>query len=73
ILGLRALYFLLVDAADRFHLLKYGLALVLLFIGTKMLIVPWFKIPIAVALGVVAAIIATSMILSLTTTRKHTG
>ncbi|OGI39637.1 MAG: hypothetical protein A2140_10080 [Candidatus Muproteobacteria bacterium RBG_16_62_13] len=73
ILGLRALYFLLVDAADRFHLLKYGLALVLLFIGTKMLIVPWFKIPIAVALGVVAAIIATSMILSLATTRKHAG
>lgn len=73
ILGLRALYFLLVDAADRFHLLKYGLALVLLFIGTKMLIVPWIKIPIAVALGVVAAIIATSMILSLATTRKQAG
>ncbi len=73
ILGLRALYFLLADAADRFHLLKYGLALVLLFVGTKMLIVPWFKVPIAVALGVVAAIIATSMILSLATTRKHAG
>ncbi|OGI46791.1 MAG: hypothetical protein A2637_05210 [Candidatus Muproteobacteria bacterium RIFCSPHIGHO2_01_FULL_65_16] len=65
ILGLRALYFLLADVADRFHLLKYGLALVLIFVGTKMLIVDWFKIPVAVALGVVAAIIATSVILSL--------
>ena len=64
ILGLRALYFLLADVADRFHLLKYGLALVLMFVGTKMLIVDWFKIPVAVALGVVAAIIATAMILS---------
>lgn len=73
ILGLRALYFLLVDAADRFHLLKYGLALVLLFVGIKMLIVPWFKIPIAVALGVVAAIIVTSMVLSLARTRKQSG
>lgn len=73
ILGLRALYFLLADAADRFHLLKYGLALVLLFVGTKMLIAPWFKIPIAAALGTVAAIIVTSMVLSLVRTRKHSG
>jgi len=70
ILGLRALYFLLADAADRFHLLKYGLALVLLFVGVKMLIASWFKIPIAAALGVVAGIIVTSMLLSLATTRK---
>lgn len=66
VLGLRALYFLLADVAARFHLLKYGLALVLIFVGTKMLIVDWFKIPVGVALGVVAAIIATSVILSLT-------
>ena len=65
ILGLRALYFLLADVADRFHLLKYGLALVLIFVGAKMLIADWLKIPVAVALGVVAAIIATSVILSL--------
>ena len=46
IMGLRALYFLLADMADRFHLLKYGLAIVLVFIGGKMLAVPWFHIPI---------------------------
>ncbi len=71
ILGLRALYFLLADVADRFHLLKYGLALVLMFVGTKMLIVDWFKIPVAVALGVVAAIIATAMILSVAVSRER--
>jgi tellurite resistance protein TerC len=61
ILGLRALYFLLADLASRFHLLKYGLALVLVFIGTKMLIVDWFKIPVFLSLGVVGAILAASV------------
>lgn len=61
VLGLRALYFLLADLADRFHLLKYGLAIVLIFIGTKMLIVEWYKIPVFVSLGVVASILAISM------------
>ncbi len=70
ILGLRALYFLLADMAERFDLLKFGLALVLMFVGTKMLIVEWFKIPVAVSLGVVAAIIGTSILLSLLATRK---
>ena len=70
ILGLRALYFLLADMAERFHLLKYGLAVVLMFIGTKMLIVEWFKIPVAVSLGVVVAVLGTSMLLSLIATRK---
>lgn len=70
ILGLRALYFLLADMAERFHLLKFGLALVLIFVGTKMLIVEWFKIPVAVSLGVVVAVLGTSMLLSLIATRK---
>ncbi|WP_414684458.1 TerC family protein [Methylotenera sp.] len=70
ILGLRALYFLLADMAERFHLLKFGLALVLIFIGTKMLIVEWFKVPVAVSLGVVVAVLGTSMLLSLIATRK---
>ncbi len=65
ILGLRAMYFLVADMADRFSLLKYGLAIVLMFIGVKMLLIDLFKIPVAVSLGVVAAIIATSIILSL--------
>lgn len=64
ILGLRALYFLLADLASRFHLLKYGLATVLIFIGTKMLIVEWLKIPVFLSLGVVAAILATSVVAS---------
>lgn len=65
ILGLRALYFLLADLADRFHLLAYGLALVLVFIGCKMLLLDVYKINIGVALAVTAGIIATSMIASL--------
>lgn len=69
ILGLRAMYFLLADVADRFHLLKYGLALVLVFIGVKMLIMDFYKIPVVLALGVVAAILVVSVILSLMTTR----
>ncbi|MGB8857117.1 MAG: TerC family protein [Burkholderiales bacterium] len=65
ILGLRAMYFLLKDVADRFHLLKYGLAVVLIFVGTKMIIVEWIKIPVLVSLGTVAVIIFASVIASL--------
>ncbi len=65
ILGLRAMYFLLADMADRFSLLKYGLALVLMFIGVKMLLLDLYKIPVMLSLAVVAVIIATSVILSL--------
>jgi tellurite resistance protein TerC len=71
ILGLRAMYFLLADMADRFSLLKYGLALVLMFIGVKMMLIDLFKIPVMVSLGVVAAIIVTSVVLSLRRGRDH--
>ena len=70
ILGLRAMYFLLADMADRFSLLKYGLALVLMFIGVKMLLIDLFKIPILFSLGVVAAIIGTSIVLSLRKSKR---
>jgi len=70
ILGLRALYFLLADVADRFHLLKYGLAMVLTFIGTKMLIAPWVHLPVVVSLVVIAVLIGASVIASLIATRK---
>ncbi|MDO9052071.1 MAG: TerC family protein [Methylotenera sp.] len=70
ILGLRALYFLLAGMADRFHLLKFGLAVVLIFVGIKMLIVEWFKIPVAVSLGVVIAVLGISILLSLKATAK---
>ena len=69
ILGLRALYFLLADMTQRFHLLKYGLAVVLIFVGIKMLIVDWFKIPVAVSLAVVITLLGTSIFLSLMATR----
>jgi len=66
IMGLRALYFLLADMADRFHLLKYGLSLVLVFIGGKMLAAPWFHVPIQWSLSIVAGIILISVVASLT-------
>jgi tellurite resistance protein TerC len=65
VLGLRAMYFLLAGAADRFTLLKYGLAVVLVFIGSKMLIEDFIHIPVLVSLGVVVAVIGLSMALSL--------
>ncbi|MDT3705883.1 MAG: TerC family protein [Thiobacillus sp.] len=73
ILGLRAMYFILAGMADRFHLLKYGLALVLVFVGTKMLIVDFFKIPVGLSLGIVGLIIAGFMFASLWLTRKQSG
>ena len=65
VLGLRAMFFLLAGMADRFHLLSYGLALVLGFIGTKMLLIDLYKIPLPWSLGAVAAIIGATMVLSL--------
>ena len=70
IMGLRALYFLLADMADRFHLLKYGLSIVLVFIGGKMLAMPWFHMPIQWSLTIVGSIILASIIASLALT-KH--
>lgn len=70
IMGLRALYFLLADVADRFHLLKYGLAMVLTFIGAKMLIMPWYHVPVAASLSIVTVLIGSSVVASLIATRK---
>ena len=64
VLGLRALFFVLAGMADKFHLLAYGLATVLIFIGVKMLIMHFWHIPIGAALGVVALAIGTSMVAS---------
>ncbi|MPS35940.1 MAG: TerC family protein [Stenotrophomonas sp.] len=65
VLGLRAMFFLLAGMADRFHLLPYGLAVILGFIGAKMLLIDLYKIPVPVSLGVVAAILVVTMVLSL--------
>lgn len=68
ILGLRAMYFMLAGAVDKFHLLKYGLAVVLIFVGLKMV---WLndlyggKFPIALSLGIIIGVIALSVTLSL--------
>jgi tellurite resistance protein TerC len=70
IMGLRALYFLLADVADRFHYLKYGLALVLVFVGGKMLLAYWFHIPVMVSLLVVAVILLASVLISLVLSKK---
>ena len=64
ILGLRAMYFLLAAVADKFHLLNYGLAVILVFIGTKMVLIDIYKIPVVVSLLVVVAILAVTMVLS---------
>jgi tellurite resistance protein TerC len=65
ILGLRAMYFLLAGMHERFHLLSYGLALVLVFIGTKMLLIDLYKIPIVWSLAVTVTILAVAMVTSL--------
>jgi len=64
ILGLRAMYFLLAAVANKFHLLNYGLAVILVFIGTKMCLIDVFKIPVGISLGVVVGILAATMLLS---------
>ncbi len=68
ILGLRAMYFMLQAAAGKFHLLNYGLALILVFIGAKMVIVDFYKIPVLLSLGVVLGILAITMVWSVKTT-----
>lgn len=73
IMGLRALYFLLADMAERFHLLKYGLALVLVYIGAKMLAMPWFHMPVQWSLSIVAAIVLISVLLSVMLSRRRTS
>ena len=64
ILGLRAMYFLLANVAERFSMLKYGLSVILVFIGTKMMIIDLFHIPIGISLGVVAGILALTLLIN---------
>lgn len=73
ILGLRALYFMLAGAVEKFHLLRYGLGTVLVFVGLKMV---WLnhlfdgKFPIGISLGIIATVIVASVVLSLVFPRK---
>ena len=70
ILGLRSLYFALAGMIEKFHLLHYGLSVILIFIGVKMLVSHYLQIPIGVALGVVAGVLLISIIMSLVFPRK---
>jgi len=71
ILGLRALYFLLANFIDRFHYLKYGLAVILSFIGVKMVIAPFFHISSPASLAVVGSVLVLSLIISVATSKKE--
>jgi tellurite resistance protein TerC len=71
ILGLRSLYFALAGVIDKFHRLKLGLAIVLAFVGTKMMIVDFYKVPVGVALGIVAGILGVSVAASLIWPEKN--
>jgi len=73
ILGLRSMYFLLAAVVERFYLLKYGLAVILSFIGVKMLIEPWLHINIMASLGVVLATLALSIAASFVWPEPETG
>ena len=64
ILGLRAMYFLLAGVAERFSMLKYGLSVILVFIGIKMMIVDFYHIPIAISLGVVFGILVLTLLIN---------
>lgn len=70
ILGLRALYFLLASSIERFHLLKYGLAFILAFVGVKMLAADFWHAPIGLSLGVIVGTLVITVVASLKTTPK---
>ncbi|MES5399952.1 TerC family protein [Klebsiella pneumoniae] len=71
ILGLRAMYFLLAGVAERFSMLKYGLSVILVFIGVKMLIVDFYHIPVAISLGVVGGILAVTLLINAWVNSQH--
>ncbi|NPE53292.1 TerC family protein [Dickeya dadantii] len=70
ILGLRAMYFLLAGVAQKFSMLKYGLAVILIFIGIKMMLIDLFHIPVAISLSVVAAILLVTILINIWVNRR---
>lgn len=73
ILGLRAMYFLLAGVAERFSMLKYGLSVILVFIGVKMLIVDFYHIPVVISLGVVGGILTVTLLINAWSTSNTTS
>ena len=71
ILGLRSLYFALAGIMPLFHYLKYGLVVVLTFVGIKMLLAQYYEIPTGVALGVVVVVLITAVIASVIRNRRN--
>jgi tellurite resistance protein TerC len=65
VMGLRSLFFLLATVVQRFYLLKYGLAVILTFVGAKMLLDPWVHIPITLSLGIVLGVLTLSIVASI--------
>jgi tellurite resistance protein TerC len=65
ILGLRAMYFLLGDARERFHYLAHALGAILVFVGIKMIASHWWHLPTAVSLGVIVTIVAVAIVASM--------
>lgn len=71
ILGLRAMYFLLAGVAEKFSMLKYGLAVILSFIGVKMLLMDIYHIPTAISLGTIAAILALTLVINVIVNKRN--
>ena len=72
VMGLRSLFFAVAGVMGLFHYLKYGLSVILTFIGVKMFIQHWYKLPIEVALGVIVAVLAISILASVMFPQKAT-
>ena len=71
ILGLRALYFALAGITQYFHYIKYGLSTILVFVGLKMLMVDFFKIPVMISLFTILGILVISVVASLVFPKKE--
>lgn len=71
ILGLRSMYFLLANSMDMFSKLHYGLAIILVFIGSKMIIMPYYHFDSSVSLTIIGSVLALSVIWSLVSNKKH--
>ena len=71
ILGLRAMYFLLGDARERFHYLAHALGAILVFVGLKMVVSHWWHVPTTASLGVIVAIVTGAIVASVVKTRRE--
>jgi tellurite resistance protein TerC len=71
ILGLRAMYFLLGDARERFHYLAHALGAILVFVGIKMVVSHWWHFPTVASLGVIVAIVTGAIVASIAKTRRE--